>query len=248
MVSCAAITPPIFPRFFRRHHLQSHRCAQSQFACYFQRAADSFCPLAHSSQSIMARRRFKTIALRESASIVAHHKRNFCRSIFKLDGEMSGSGMLLHIMDGFLAHAEEFALHVQWYGPVGPVKAEGRLRAVSVRLFGGAAQLNGERVFAGVLRSQGPDGLARFSQAFAHILTCCIEVLDSGLRVVSSQKLRETSSWTDTPTYPCARVSCTSRAMRLRSARTARNSRSARSSRRRSRSTINPAMSAANRM
>jgi len=54
-------------------------------------------------------------------------------------------------MDGFLTNTENFAFGAGRNGSVGAVEAEGGFYAVSICVFGSAAELDGQGVLTGVL-------------------------------------------------------------------------------------------------
>src|ERR1043165_280315 len=104
---------------------------------------------------------------------------------------MFRSGMFLHIMDGLLTDAEDFAFGAGRHGTVGAIEAEGSFDAMSVGVLGRAPELDGQSILAGVLRTKSPDGLTRFGEALAHMLPCGVEMADSGFVFVVAEEFGE---------------------------------------------------------
>ena len=165
--------------------------AGTEFAGDFESTADEVGAFAHSGEAVVSGGRACAVAGLEAAAVVANDEGKFGGSVFELDRKMFGSGVFFDVVDGLLADAEDFALGAGRHGAVCAVEAEGGFEAVAVGVLGGAAELDGECVLAGVLRAEGPDGLARFGEAFADVLARGVEMADGGVRLVVAEKFGE---------------------------------------------------------
>jgi hypothetical protein len=108
--------------------------------------------------------------------------------IFKLDTQMGSTGVLVHIMDGFLGDAKDFALGARGQRAICAEDAEVGVEGGGAPGLDDAAEADGEGGFAGVLRAQGPDGLAGVGKALADVAAGGVEVLLGGVDFVEVEE------------------------------------------------------------
>jgi len=94
-------------------------------------------------------------------------------------------------MDGLLTDAQDFAFSAGRDGAVGAIEAEGGFDSVPIGVLGGAAELDGEGVFSGVLRAKSPYGLTGIGETLADMLASGVEMADGGFGLVVAKKFGE---------------------------------------------------------
>jgi hypothetical protein len=88
--------------------LQADDRSGAGLAGHFEGTADGGGALAHAGEAVVAG--FGGWLRRQALAVVTNFKGDAGWTVFKLDAEMGGGGVLADIVDGFLGNAEDFAL------------------------------------------------------------------------------------------------------------------------------------------